>query len=149
MNRKKRESFSPEYRAAVADMAMHSESSTSDLARSLGLNPSTVNNWVSRRKRQLQEQEVKPSNVTLSAPGFSSEVYKYQVEDTGGLYKQEMPKEVFTNHLVWEEGNIRQGRTGKYVEDELWLRKLEEELEALRQERAQIRSALLMLINEP
>ena len=57
MAERKRGSYSPEFRQKAADLAIASEVRLGDIAKTLNVVPSTLSNWVARRKKQLGSSE--------------------------------------------------------------------------------------------
>ena len=56
MAERRRGSYSPEFRQKAADLAMASDAQLGDIAKTLNVIPSTLSNWIARRKRELLEQ---------------------------------------------------------------------------------------------
>ncbi|AMO54597.1 hypothetical protein GZ77_24695 [Endozoicomonas montiporae] len=59
MAERKRGSYTPEFRQKAADLAMASGVRLGDIAKTLDLVPSTLSNWVARRKQELGKGSVK------------------------------------------------------------------------------------------
>ena len=58
MAEQKRGSYTPEFRQKAADLAMTSDVKVADIAKTLNVVPSTLSNWVARRKQQLKASSV-------------------------------------------------------------------------------------------
>ena len=66
MAEKRRGSYTPEFRQKAADLALASDVRMGDIAKTLNLVPSTLSNWVARRKRQLNEPSLENQQVPLN-----------------------------------------------------------------------------------
>ena len=61
MAERKRGSYSPEFRQKAADLAIASDVHLGDIAKTLNVVPSTLSNWVARRRKQL-ESAIQPKS---------------------------------------------------------------------------------------
>ena len=67
MAERKRGSYTPEFRQKAADLAMASDVRLGDIAKTLNVVPSTLSNWIARRKQQLDSPAQPKNNSTTKS----------------------------------------------------------------------------------
>ncbi|MGY0219661.1 transposase [Endozoicomonadaceae bacterium StTr2] len=95
MAERKRANYNAEFRQKTADFIMASDIRISDIAKTLNVVPSTLSNWVSRRKKQLSSySKPHPSSneQTPQQPPLSSKKKLLPSETEVAQLRQELQK---------------------------------------------------------